>query len=210
MGIAERKEREKQQRRLEIIAAAENVFFTKGIDNSTMEDVANKVELSKGTLYLYFKGKNELLMEIVQTAIKKLHDLFVEYSSREKDGISKIKAIGEAFIYFFFNFNDYYKMLIYHFHNQSSDEECEICNIINTLKIGNHQIMVKILEDGIKDGSIRKDIDPVKTSFLLWGETMGILQLIDTRSSFLGKLEKIKKDEFINYFFEFTYNALKA
>jgi TetR/AcrR family transcriptional regulator len=50
MGITERKEREKEQRRNAIIDAAEKIFFTKGMDNSTMDDVAEEAELSKGTL----------------------------------------------------------------------------------------------------------------------------------------------------------------
>ena len=60
MGIAERKEREKEQRRKAILDAAEKVFFEKGLKYSTMDDVAEEAELSKGTLYLYFKNKEEL------------------------------------------------------------------------------------------------------------------------------------------------------
>jgi TetR/AcrR family transcriptional regulator len=46
MGIAERKEREKQQRKAEIIQAAELVFFSKGFEHSTIDDIAEKAELS--------------------------------------------------------------------------------------------------------------------------------------------------------------------
>ena len=59
MGIAERKEREKLQRRKDIIDAAEKVFFYRGFESATMDEIAEKVELSKGTLYLYFKSKEE-------------------------------------------------------------------------------------------------------------------------------------------------------
>ena len=60
MGIAERKEREKEHRRNTILDAAEEVFFSKGINLATMDEVAERAELSKGTLYLYFKNKEEL------------------------------------------------------------------------------------------------------------------------------------------------------
>ena len=56
MGIAERKEREKLQRRNDIIDAAERLFFQHGFETPTMDDVAREAELSKGTLYLYFKS----------------------------------------------------------------------------------------------------------------------------------------------------------
>ena len=52
MGIAERREREREQRRNTILDAAETVFFSKGINLATMDEVAEEAELSKGTLYL--------------------------------------------------------------------------------------------------------------------------------------------------------------
>jgi len=47
MGIAERREREKEQRQKEIIDAAERIFFAEGVENSTMGEVAAAAELSK-------------------------------------------------------------------------------------------------------------------------------------------------------------------
>lgn len=75
MGIAERKEREKQQRREEIIQAAEKVFFSKGFEKSTMDDIAERAELSKGTLYLYFKSKEDLHMAVARKAIGLLNSI---------------------------------------------------------------------------------------------------------------------------------------
>lgn len=211
MGIAERKKREKQQRRIEIISAAENVFFSKGFDNSTMDDIAEKVELSKGTLYLYFKSKDELLLIIVKKAFVKLHELFVEHTSKENDGISKIGATGEAFIRFFFEYEDYYNV-IKHYHNQPGffNNDCQICSEINMLKLNSLNFMVGILELGIKDGTIRKNLDPKKTSLLLWGESMGVLQMVSSANNYLKTSFDLDKDELLSYFFEFTYNALKT
>lgn len=211
MGIAERKEREKQQRRLEIISAAENVFFSQGYENSTMEDVAKRVELSKGTLYLYFTSKDELLLAIVQKSISKLQNLFIEHSSKEENGICKIRAVGEAFIRFFFEYRDYYNIMNYHFsHPTSVKKNCAICEEIYLLKTSNHGLMVEILEEGIKDGTIHKDIDPNKTALLLWGESMGVLQMVSSSGAYIKNTFNFEKDELISYFFEFTYNALKA
>ena len=56
MGIQERKEREKERRRQQIIVAAKRVFSAKGFSKATMEDIAREVELSPGTLYIYFKN----------------------------------------------------------------------------------------------------------------------------------------------------------
>ena len=65
MGIIERKEREKLARKTEIINAAEKIFFKKGFENSTMDDIAKEAEFTKKTLYSYFKSKEELYFEIM-------------------------------------------------------------------------------------------------------------------------------------------------
>ncbi len=60
MGIKERKEREKEERRTRIQEAAKKIFMLKGFRSATIEDIANKAELSAATIYLYFKNKEEL------------------------------------------------------------------------------------------------------------------------------------------------------
>lgn len=60
MGIAERRQREKELRREAIIKAATEIFKKKGLTASTMEEIASRAELSKATLYLYFTNKEEL------------------------------------------------------------------------------------------------------------------------------------------------------
>ena len=60
MGIQERKQRERERRRQQIIVAAKRVFSEKGFSKSTMEDIAREAELSPGTLYLYFKNKDKV------------------------------------------------------------------------------------------------------------------------------------------------------
>ncbi|NIR14250.1 MAG: helix-turn-helix transcriptional regulator [Desulfobacterales bacterium] len=61
MGIEERKEREKQMRRRQIIDAAEKVFAEKGFSGATIENIAEQAELSPATLYLYFKNKDGII-----------------------------------------------------------------------------------------------------------------------------------------------------
>jgi transcriptional regulator, TetR family len=57
MSNISRREREKEQRRRDIMDSAEKLFFKKGYDEVSMNDIAEDVELSKATLYLYFDNK---------------------------------------------------------------------------------------------------------------------------------------------------------
>ena len=75
MTIAERKEREKEQRRMQIISAAEKLFFQSGYDQVSMEEIAREAELSKGTIFFYFKNKEALFITIVLLVIRLFHQI---------------------------------------------------------------------------------------------------------------------------------------
>jgi AcrR family transcriptional regulator len=94
------------ERKTQILNAAEGVFTKKGFDEARMDDIAEKTGLSKGTLYLYFKSKEELIIAILD---RLFGDLFDQFKARKIDELSATEAIWqftEAAI------RDYKKMLI--------------------------------------------------------------------------------------------------
>jgi len=75
MGVAERKAREKQARRQAILDAARDCFFRDGYEATTISQIADEVELSTGTLYLYFKNKEEIYVSILVEGLDILYAL---------------------------------------------------------------------------------------------------------------------------------------
>ncbi len=65
MGIAERKAREKNQRRIAIMAAAKRLILKHGVEGMSMNQLADSIELNKATLYLYFRDKDDLIDAVV-------------------------------------------------------------------------------------------------------------------------------------------------
>jgi AcrR family transcriptional regulator len=65
LSTAERRAREKAQRRREILDAARQEFFERGFHQPTVDDVASRAEVSKGTIYLYFESKEEILAHLL-------------------------------------------------------------------------------------------------------------------------------------------------
>ena len=119
MGIQERKQRERERRRQQIIVAAKRVFSVKGFSRATMEDIAREAELSPGTLYLYFKNKDELYaslsLRILQYMNIRLEDVKKE---KDRNPEQKIASIKEA-LYDVYQFDP--MILINMFHLQSSE-----------------------------------------------------------------------------------------
>ncbi len=72
MGIRERKEREKEQRRADILVSARQAFVKHGLEQTSMDRIAAEAELAKGTLYLYFRNRNELLMALMTEDFEQL------------------------------------------------------------------------------------------------------------------------------------------
>jgi len=202
MGITERKEREKELRRQAIVDAAEQVFFSKGMENATMDEVAEVAELSKGTLYLYFNNKNELLHAIVGRGLKLLYHRFVEAVAREAKGIDKIKALGRAYFEFFKEDPDHYAAML---HQESYDVDPETLrsnpNFALCTELGNKLfgLMQDAVKSGIKDGSIRRDLDPVKLSLVLWGHSAGVLHLMKSKKLLVEKMFGLDPEELVEY-----------
>ncbi len=200
MGTAERRQREKDWRRNEIVLAAEKIFFAKGFENTTIEDIASVAELSKGTIYLYFDSKEQLHGAVVMRGVEILSGMFHEAFEGADTGLEKTKAIGAAYMRFFREQEDYFDALLrYEFH------EVE--------KIGKHDpmlILIDALKIGIEDGSVRQDIDPVKMAILLWGQTTGVVQNNHRKCKAITDAFDIDCDEIIEYYMEQVKRMLAA
>ena len=72
MPIHERQIRDRERRRQQIIAASKRVFVSKGVSKATIKDIAEEAELSPGTLYIYFKNKDELYSSLSIRMLKHL------------------------------------------------------------------------------------------------------------------------------------------
>jgi len=95
MGIRERKERERERRRQQILVAAKRVFSAKGFARATIEDIAAEAELSPGTLYLYFKSKDELCaslsVRLLQYFVIRIDHLAKDVQLDTRDKIVSLK-----------------------------------------------------------------------------------------------------------------------
>ena len=190
MGTAERREREKQQRLEDILDAAERVFATKGFTGATMDDIADAAELSKGTLYLYFKNKELLYLGIDYRGTAILYERFSEAVASEKTGRRQMMAIGMAYIKFADDYPLYFKAMAYGERLYADNIE-GICGdpILEACQAKEREIMelmVGTLIRGVEDGSVRKDIKPMETSISLWALSNGIIQMYTNRGRVVG------------------------
>ena len=211
MGISERRMREKEMRRNAILDAAESLFFSRGVEHTTMDDVAEAAEFSKGTLYLYFKNKEDLLHGIYLRGIEILKQLFRDALATPGNGLQKVNAIGEAYFRFSKEYPDYFRAMnemnpgeIDLQDTESNGFRCHLC----TEEV--MQLVARAVQIGIDDGSIRNDLDPHKTAYLLWAQTAGLIQVINNKGEHMQKYHNIHPDALIPALFDMIRHGLEA
>ena len=99
MGIAERKEREKMEMHDRILQAATVMFLEDGYEKTSIRNIADKIEYSPATIYLYFKDKDELFFAIhnigFQLLLKEM-----EKAGKIKNPLKRLREIGITYIEF--------------------------------------------------------------------------------------------------------------
>lgn len=192
MGIQERKEREKERRRQQIVVAAKRVFTQKGFNKTTMEDIAKEAELSAGTLYLYFKNKEELYASLSLRILQYLNirvDRVNEMEDLNPD--DKLNALIEA-MYDVYDFDP--MTIINMFRLQSSDTlknlSPPLLGQIKDLSSESLAGIAKIFQNGIDEG-LFLDEHPVAMADIFWSIFSGVIlwesskNLIDNEKDFL-------------------------
>lgn len=213
MGVKERKEKEKQQRIALILKAAEKVFTIKGLEHATVNDVAELAELGKGTLYLYFTNKDDILFALTSQSIAELHRTFETASMKPKKGMDKLRALGIAYMEFCKKYPLKYQLLnFYRIQPMATDDEKKIphfmrCHEESQKLFG---LMIAVIHQGMADKSISKHIDPFQAALVLWGTTTGMYQLIHTMGDHLQHDHQVAPKNLTNLYFDMIEHSLKT
>lgn len=187
--IAERRQEEKDRRRIEIVEAAEDLYRELGWDAVTMDSVARRARLSRALVYVYFKDKRELHFAIAIRALEMLRTRFEEASSRSRIGLEKVEAIGRAYMAFGLEFRHYFDACArLELHAPAGAEPGEQEQLCFEQGKRVHEVVVEALNTGQRDGSIRKDVGDLEiVSRVLWGFTHGLIQIAITKGQPLAE-----------------------
>jgi len=180
MGIAERKQREKEQRRQHILQVAETIFLEKGINSSTMDEIAAVCELSKGTLYLYFKSKEELFLQIMVSIMTDFVNLIEDNLKRCRSLEERINCLGESYLEFYRKYpNTFYIMNCHEDHPEDSNHfrssENDTFQGLDRI----WQVVESVLQEGIDAGIFNKECKPFEIGVMIWASSNGMIRLMD-------------------------------
>ncbi|HEY9207023.1 MAG TPA: TetR/AcrR family transcriptional regulator [Candidatus Methanoperedens sp.] len=110
MGIKERKELEKQEMQKLILDTAMKLFFEKGFENVTIRHIAEKIEYSPATIYLYFKDKDDIIYTLHREGFEQLYRL-QKTTLSIKDPLKRLRKQGEVYVSFALENPEYYDLM---------------------------------------------------------------------------------------------------
>jgi AcrR family transcriptional regulator len=111
MGIAERREREREEVRRKILDAAQELFATEGYERVTMRRIADAIEYSPTTIYLHFKDKDELVHQLCDEDFRKLIGEIGAGGPPPVDPVERIRQMGRGYARFGVMYPNHYRFM---------------------------------------------------------------------------------------------------
>lgn len=156
-----RRELNKVKCRDRILKASRRLFSANGYDNTMIEEVAERAEISKATLYNYFPNKESLLIGIALEELEHLHR-FVTCDLRELDStLEKIYRLLEFFILDTIGYVGLSRKITYL-------NSCEESPLYST-RLELRKLFLGLAEEAQQKGEFRSDVDPAEIANLIKG-----------------------------------------
>lgn len=173
MGIADRKERDKEELREKILHAAKDLFLIKGFEKTSIRNIADQIEYSPGIIYHYFRDKNEIFHALHQEGFRQLMGKMSVLAS-VRNPIERLKAMGSIYVSFALENPDMYDLMFI--------KEAPIDHVIDlendNWKEGNStfNFLRDTVQESINQGYF-KGHDPEALSYMIWSVVHGMVSL---------------------------------
>jgi len=185
MGLKERREREREGRRQQILDAARKLLLEKGLNGASMNQIAQLAELGVATIYFYYRSKEELFAALQQEGLELLHLRIQQAAARGRSNADKIRRAAQAYLRFSEENRDYFDIMNYFL---SSPGEIFTPDLKRQVDQRGEKILglvEKLVEDGVRQGEFG-DVDVRNFSLLLWGALHGLIQFRKMRDTLLA------------------------
>jgi TetR/AcrR family transcriptional regulator len=189
MGVAERKQREKEARVESIKNSAIKLFTENGYENTTMAEIAEESEIAKGTVYRFFKSKAELIFSLMEPLLSDYYAQASDIINRNEKEPADI-TFAKLFDFFFESFQENpapYDTFMYY----KADEleplftNGRLTRFKNLMRM-NLRILEKLIARGIEQ-KVFKPVNPKPISTIIWNTVLGIMQFEQNRTFSGGK-----------------------
>lgn len=172
--MTERRKRDRERRRQDILDAAETVFATRGVEAATMDEIASEAEVSKGTLYLYFKSKGALIAAIAMRNAAAMKARIEAHLVHTTDGLSGIGAVLLSYVERFKSHPQRSRLILQHWASSAQlHDDVQLEPGFRETITSVMQLVTAQVVRGQKDGSIAPGLRPDALAMQLWAGFLG-------------------------------------
>ncbi len=149
----------KEKRRRTIIRASLRVFSRKGYETTALDEVAREARLAKGTLYLYFKDKEDLYFHVMLSVLESLEAFVTKQTSEAGNPLDKLAVVARAQIDFFAENPQYFRLFTAALNPEMATIHKKLLGPFFEKRRLLGEYLHDLVEEGKKKRLIRGDID---------------------------------------------------
>lgn len=207
--MGRRKKEPKSVHRENIASAASELFMKKGIEATSMDDIAKTAGYSKATLYVYFENKEEIVGLLTLNSMKKLYNYI--YSALEEQETTKVRydLICNGLVKYQEEFPFYFKIALDKI-NSNFENHDYLPEEKETYRVGEdiNEKLKDFLICGIEKGDLKNNLEVMPTIFNFWGMLSGTINLAANKEEYIKSAIGLSKNQFLEYGFNMLYRSI--
>lgn len=192
---------DKEEKKLVILHAAMLVFARNGIVNTKMIDIANEAGVGKGTIYEYFRSKEDIFMTAFQYVFNTAKQNINHALEATSDPVKKLESLLEiTFNSFMGDGGDFAAILMDFWAEGVRNKDSKVLEIVDLKKVySEYRILISaILNEGIEKGIFRElDVDLISSAFLGTLDGLALQWILDRDAIDINKATSVMLESFL-------------
>ena len=194
MGVEERREREREQRRRDILDAARRLLVDECLASTSVSQIARESELGTGTLYFYFKSKEEIFASLQEEGLEILYSQVARAGKRESDPEKKLMATAMAYLEFSREYRDYFDVINYFISSPSTHFPSVLLTRIHSRGASILSLVESVVAEGSKQGLFQAP-KPRRYAIFFWASLHGLIAIRK-----MGKDTILEKEDYLDFY----------
>ena len=204
-----RKERERQTHENEIVQAAEEIFCSRGYHDASMDEISQKAQFTKRTIYQYFQNKDDLFLAVIGKVYSQLLGCLEKGWNNDHSGFEKLNDCCSEYYQFYRDFPSALRLFgdVGYVAKKAADSQA-VHDFMKTDDLLFCKIS-ELIEEGKQDGSIRQEVHPKRTAFSLVYMITGFFNQLSATGQTFTEHFNIDSEDFILSSLEMLLNSIR-
>jgi AcrR family transcriptional regulator len=194
-----------EERKSQILTAAEQVLTEVGLDSFTVDKVVTKAGIAKGTVYKYYKSKDEVFSEISVKALKKLLEVFKAGAEEKESVVDKLKSVPLSYYQYSLDYPAYHELLEYMERPEFTVMHGDFMKVSHALQ----NFTLDMFKAGQENGELKPHLNPIISTNVMWASCLGVVQFVESKGKLLLNREQISQQEIVTEFSEILIEGMK-